>query len=135
MRRTCIAVTLAAGFVMSPMLVARPKELTVALKWNPNEKQSMPALDTTGGIYPLAIASVVDKRDKGKQIGENTEGKIPVPVYTSSDVPAYVREHLSRQLKAIGLDVSPANSGDRVLLAELIEFWVADSMTHSASAA
>src|SRR5690242_204504 len=105
MKRTFVTLMLLTGFVLSSMLLARDKEVNVVLKWNPNEKQMIPALDTTGGIYPLAIAAVVDKRDKGKQIGENTEQKVAVPVYTSSDVPAYVREHVTAQLKTVGMDV------------------------------
>lgn len=133
MRRVSISLILAVGFVVSPMLLARVKELNVVLRWNPNGKQAMPALDTTGGIYPLVIPGVIDKRDKGKQIGENTEDKVAVPVYTSSDVPGYVRDHLTAQLKAIGLDVRAADSGDRVLQFELVEFWVAEGKRYRGS--
>ena len=64
---------------------------------------------------------------------ENTEDKVPVPGYTISDVPAYVREHVAAQLKAIGLDVRAADSGDRVLQSELIEFWVAEGKRYRGS--
>ena len=74
-----------------------------ALKWNPNEKQSVSPLDTTGGIYSLTVTPVVDKRDTSKPIGENTEGKVPVPVYTDSDVADYVGDHAAAQFKAIGV--------------------------------
>lgn len=132
MTRKAVALTVVAGFVMSSMLLAREKELNVVLKWNPNEKQGKPVLDTTGGIFPLAIAGIVDKRDKGKQIGENTE-KDTVPIYTSSDVPAFVRDHVVSQLKIIGIEVTAAETGDRVLKSELIDFWVAEGNRYQGS--
>jgi hypothetical protein len=131
MRRACMTALL-TGTIASAALAA-PKELNIVLKWNPNDKQSMPALDITGGLYALAIAPAVDKRDKGNQIGENTEGKVAVPVNTSSDVAAFVREHLLAQLKSIGLDVKAADAGDRILRSELVECWVAESKRYNGS--
>ena len=132
MTRACITALLMIGTIASAMFAA-PTELTIVLKWNPNNKQSMPAVDVTGGIYAVAIAPSVDKRDKGNQIGENTEGKVAVPVNTSSDVPAFVREHLVAQIKSIGLDVKAADAGDRVLHSELVECWVAESKRYNGS--
>src|ERR1700724_4009951 len=105
MRPACMIALLMIGTIAFATLAA-PKELNIVLKWNPNEKQSMPALDVTGGVYAVAIAPSVDKRDKGNQVGENTEGKVAVPVNTSSDVPAFVRDHLLAPLKSIGLEVT-----------------------------
>jgi hypothetical protein len=133
MRRLCTVIVLLLGIAMSVSMFAKDKDLNVVLKWNPNEKQSMPVLETTGGILPVAIAGIVDKRDKGKQMGENTEGKTPVPVYTSSDVAGFVREHLVAQLKTIGLEVTAADGGDRVLKSELVEFWVAEGKRYHGS--
>lgn len=132
-RSTCTAVLFLLGVVMSSTMLAKDKELNIVLKWIPNEKQSMPVLDTTGGILPVAIPGIVDKRDKGKQVGENNEGKDIVPVSTMSDVPGYVREHLTAQLKTIGLEVTAADRGDRVLKSELVEFWVAESKRYHGS--
>ncbi len=133
MRRTGIAVLFLLGVAMATTLVAKDKELNIVLKWSPNEKQSMPVLDTTGGIYGVAVPAIVDKRDKGKQVGENNEGKDIVPVYTMSDVPAFVRDHFTAQLKTIGLDVTAADRGDRVLKAELVEFWVSEGKRYHGS--
>ena len=132
MTRTRITALLMIGTLASATLAA-PKELTIVLKWNPNNKQSMPALDVTGGLYAVAIAPSIDKRDKGNQVGENTEGKVAVPVNTSSDVPAFVREHLLAQLKSIGLEVNAADSGDRILRSELVECWVAETSRYKNS--
>src|SRR5436189_1944270 len=112
MRHLFVTSLLLASYADSPTLLARVKELNVILNWNPNERPSVPVLDMTGGVYGISVAAVVDRRDKGKQIGENTEEKVPVPVYTTSDVPVYVREHLAAQLKTIGLDVKAADTGD-----------------------
>jgi hypothetical protein len=132
MKRTIVYLLL-IGVAMSAAIAAKDKDLNIVLKWNPNEKQSMPVLETTGGIFSLAIPALVDKRDKGKQVGENNEGKTVVPVYTTSDVPAFVREHLTAQLKTIGLDVTASDAGDRVLKAELSEFWVAEGKRYHGS--
>jgi hypothetical protein len=114
-------------------IAAAPKELIVVLKWNPNNKLSMPTLDMTGGLVSFSVAPVVDKRDKGTQIGENIEGKAPVPVYTKSDVAAFVGEHLLAQLKRIGLDARVGETGERVLRAEMVEFWVAEGNHYNGS--
>ena len=50
-----------------------------AREWNPNEKQAMPALDITGGVYAVAIAPIIDKRDQANQIGETLKVKLPFP--------------------------------------------------------
>src|SRR5262245_51820564 len=133
MKRIYVSLMVLAGFVVSSALFARVKELTVVLKWNANDKQPMPAFDTTGGLHPRATAVAPNGRDRGKQICENTEHKDAVPVYTSSDVPAYVREHVARQLKTIGLDVSSTDEGARVLRSQLIEFWVAEGNRYRGS--
>jgi hypothetical protein len=133
MRRTSALVVFLLVSVMSGVTGARPKELAVVLKWNPNEKQSVPVFETTGGVLPLVIAEVSDKRERGKQIGENTEEKVAVPVYTASDVPAYVREHLTAQLRAIGLAVTTGDTGERIMRLELVEFWVAEGNRYRGS--
>ena len=53
MRRMVILGILLA-FVVPEGLNARPKTLTVALKWNPNEKQVIPVFEITGGIHKLS---------------------------------------------------------------------------------
>ena len=126
MRRACTGIVCAAAILTSEVFVAKTKELNIVLKWNPNEKLSIPVLDTTGGLYPLTLAPIVDKRDKGKQVGENTEDKIPVPVYTNSDIPAFVAQYLADRLKIAGLEMKLGESGDRILRSELQEFWVAE---------
>jgi hypothetical protein len=126
MRRACTGIVCAAAILTSAVFVAKTKELNIVLKWNPNEKVSIPVLDTTGGLYPLTLAPIVDKRDKGTQVGENTEDKIPVPVYTNSDIPAFVAQYLADRLTNAGLEVKPGEGGDRVLRSELQEFWVAE---------
>src|SRR6478736_7237389 len=128
-----ITLTLLGVLVLSSALLARSTELNVTLKWNPNEKQAIPPLDSTGGLYPLTVTAVADKRDKGKQIGENVEGKMPVPVLTDSDIAGFVREHVTGQLKAIGVDVRNDDSGERILKSELTELWVAEGNRYRGS--
>jgi len=59
MKRTVVFPVVLA-LAVSATLAA--KDLNIVLKWNPNEKQSMPVLETTGGIFSLAIPVIVDKR-------------------------------------------------------------------------
>jgi hypothetical protein len=131
MRRICALLVMSA--VIALPALARVKELNIVLKWNPNEKSRMPALDTTGGLRTMSVAPMVDKRDKGKQVGENTEEKAVVPVYTTSDVPEFVRDRLVQQLRRGGLDVSADDTVERVLKSELTEFWVTESSRYAAS--
>jgi hypothetical protein len=133
MKTKVFMMAVVASLVFQPWLSSRVKELHITLKWNPNQKQLLPALDVTGGVYALAVAPLVDKRDRGTEIGENTEQKVAVPVYTASDVPAFVRDHLIARIKAIGLDVTAAESGERTLKSELVEFWVNESNLYRTS--
>jgi hypothetical protein len=129
------ALLIGAAFaaIVASTLLAAPKQLTVVLKWNPNAKQQAPLLETTGGVLPIVVAPIVDTREKGSQIGQNVEGKTPVPVFTTSDVSAYVREHLVGQLRRLGLDVRAGESGARVLQCELVDFWVEEGHLYQGS--
>ena len=85
----------------------------------------MPVLDTTGGIYAVAVPAIVDKRDKGKQVGENNEGKDIVPVYScrmfrasSGTISRHASDH------RVGCHRGrPRRQGAQI---ELVEFWVSE---------
>jgi hypothetical protein len=133
MRQTVSLVMVLGVLAGSTGVLARPKSLKFPLRWNPNEAASMPAFDVTGGVHSLAIAVPVDKREKGEQIGENVEERVAVPVFTGSDVPAFLREHLAAPFKNMGLDVRLEDAGDRVLRTEVHEFWVRESQRYTGS--
>jgi hypothetical protein len=124
MKPFLIAVSLTVA--MTALGEARPKTLAVVLRWNPNDKPSIPTFDFVESL-PFVIESVADARGRTDQIGENVEEKPAVPVTTASDVAAFVREHLAKQLKAMGLDVRAAGEAQVTLRAELTDFWVSES--------
>ena len=111
--------------------VAKP--LSVDLKWTPNsDTLAPPALDLTGGVYSLQIEKLVDKREKGNQIGENTEKKDVVPIITPSDVALFVTDMVIAQSKKTGIQIV-GNGGDRVLKGELMEFWAQEAKNYTGS--
>lgn len=114
-------------------LSARPKALDVPLKWTPTEKVNLPAFDITGGLYPVTVTPIVDKREKSKsQIGENTEERQVVPVTTRSNVPQFVADAIELHFKARGIELKP-EGGDRIVTMELMEFWVTESDMYQGS--
>lgn len=96
------------------------------LRWNPSEKQVIPALVFAESLL-FVVEGVADARERIDQIGENVEEKTAVPVTTTSNVAAFVRDGVVRQLKVIGLDVRTAGGTQVVLRAELTDFWVSES--------
>jgi hypothetical protein len=113
--------------------VAAAKPLAIELKWTPNaDTQAVPAFELTGGVYSLKIEKLIDKRGKGRAVGENSEKKEPVAVVTASDVEGFVTEAMIAQSRRLGLDVSDA-VGDRVLTGELLECWVRETHGYNGS--
>lgn len=121
-----LVVALSLTVTLTALGAARPKTLAIVLRWNPNEKQVIPTFEVPE-TQPFVIESFADARERPDQIGENIEKKIKVPVTTTSNVAAFVRDNLVRQLKVIGLDVRTAGDAQVVLRAELTDFWVSES--------
>jgi hypothetical protein len=130
-------------------VLATPKILVVPLKWMLNVKgehpESLPAFETTGGIRRLKIEQIVDKRNDKRQIGENTEKKVPgtvgvagpslggvsVPISTMSDVPVFVQRNLLSLLQTAGLDIV-ADDAEAILKLELVRFWAVEANAYRA---
>lgn len=111
----------------STVALGAQKPLNVPLKWTPDETADAPPIDVTGGVHALRMEPVVDKREKGAAIGENTKKKPPVPIVTSSDVPAFVGEQVGSLLKRFGVELTTAVDAARVMRLELLELWCVDS--------
>jgi hypothetical protein len=129
MSRNGKSFALLVGLALTAALaVARPKTLDVPLAWTPNpgDRYQEPSLDLTGGIYSVRLESFVDAREKGNQIGENSEKKETVPVYTRSDVAGFLTEVVTAQLKRTGLDIRNSDA-DRIVRAEVMELWVQET--------
>jgi hypothetical protein len=110
--------------------IAAAKSLSIELKWTPNkETPALPAFEMTGGVYSLQIDQLVHKRDKGNQIGENSEKKEVVPVVTASSVARFVTDALVAQSKKLGLEIK-SSGGERVLKGKSLEFWVQETTSY-----
>jgi hypothetical protein len=131
--KTAFVIAATAAVLVTAETSARVKELWIVLKWNPNVKPATTALDTTGGLRSFAVAPPEDRRDKGEQVGENVEQKVAVPVYTKSNVPAFVRDNLTAQLKRTGFNVEAGESSELTLRSEIVEFWVSEKDHYDAS--
>jgi hypothetical protein len=127
---TCVLGILAAATVSA----ARQKSLTIALKWAPNpegdqQRPNVEALVT--GTAMIRIMPLVDKRDKGTQIGVNSEGASPVPVYSDSDIAGFVGESVKTYLHDSGVPIVETTP-ERVLRGQLDELWVKESENYHA---
>jgi hypothetical protein len=134
MMKRRFAIALVAYILLAAAwLGARPKELWIVLKWNPNAKPVSTALDTTGGLRPFRVAPIKDSRTKGEQVGENVEKKVAVPVYTKSNVAEFVRDNFVAQLQRTGFEIETGESSQLTMRSEIVEFWVSEGEHYDAS--
>jgi hypothetical protein len=65
MRRTALVIL--AFAVALPSFAAAQKPLVVPMKWTPTDPPpTVPPIDLTGGgVYPVRIDPVIDRREKG----------------------------------------------------------------------
>ncbi len=134
MKKTALLIVLALVAVWAAgTLSARPKSVSVPLTWSPNPRDDYhaPTIDLTGGINTLRLLPIEDKREKRDQIGENSEEKEAVPVYTNSNVPDFLTRTLTAQFKSLGLDLVESNAACE-LHGELRELWVTEKSSYSA---
>ncbi len=104
--------------------------LLVRLKWIPNETDNQPSvLDITGGLFTVRFDPVADKRNKGRQIGENTEGKRPRPIITNDNVGTFLDKWITDKMHGLGLTITQDNP-ERVITLELIELWAIESTSY-----
>lgn len=117
-------------------LAAAPRILMVPLQWSLNihgdHPTALPSMDVTGGMHTLRVEKIVDRREKDREIGENTEKPDHVSIQTTSDVAAFVANNLVTELRSAGLDLVTENP-DLVLSLELIEFWATERSSYRAS--
>src|SRR6476659_9680532 len=107
------------AFVVAAASVAvAQRPLNVPMKWTPTDPPpTVPPIDlTAGGVYPLRIDPVVDRRDKGRTIGEHPDGnRPPVVVVTDSDVGAFVTSQVATLLTRFGVQQTTDASAARVM--------------------
>lgn len=138
--RRVVLMAVAIGIVLAVPATAQVKTLLMQLQWRVNVEHSvaLPAVDMTGGLRSLRIEPVVNRLDAANmaagrtKIGENTEKKVPVGVFTDSKTEEFVTAGLLPQLKSAGLPIA-AGDADLVLRCELTEFWATETTRYRAS--
>ena len=104
----------------------------IPLKWTPKESiASMGALDLSGALLTtkIRVDTFTDARTDSASVGENREKSQPRPVTTSSDVPAFVADHMKEAMRGLGLSIVDAD-GDVSLSADVRQFFVAETNTY-----
>jgi hypothetical protein len=124
--RTVSVMLVVAGLAAS--VAGAQKSLLVRLKWTPNktDNQLFPVLDITGGLFTVRFDPMADKRNKGRQIGENTQGKTPVSIRTYDNVGTFLDKWITDKMRGLGLTITQDNP-ERVITLELIELWAIES--------
>jgi hypothetical protein len=124
------AIALLACLVASGAATAAPAVLeNIPLKWSPTSTLAeMGPLDLSAADLSVKVhvEALVDTRQNPTLIAQNTEKPDkPRPVTTSSDVGAFVTEHLKDTLRAGGLNIVDA-AGDVTLTGEVRQFFVTE---------
>ncbi len=109
------------------------KELKdIPLQWTPKANIArMGPLDLSGALLNarIHIDSLTDVRPDASAVGENREKPAPRPVTTSSDVPAFVAEHMKETMHELGLNIVDG-PGDVTIEGELREFFVTETSNY-----
>jgi hypothetical protein len=104
----------------------------IPLKWTPKESiASMGTLDLSGALLTtkIRVDTFTDARTDSASVGENREKSQPRPVTTSSDVPAFVADHMKEAMRGLGLSLV-ADDGDVSLSADVRQFFVTETNTY-----
>jgi len=122
------AITLLACLIASGAAAASEKLLeNIPLKWSPTSSLAeMGPVDLSAADVSVKVhvEALVDSRQNPTLIAQNTEKPDkPRPVTTSSDVGAFVTEHLKDSLRAGGLNTVD-DGGDVTLSGEIRQFFV-----------
>jgi hypothetical protein len=125
-----------AGCLATGASYAADQPLNMPLKWTPKESiSSMGPLDLSGALLAtkFRIDAFTDARPDPAAVAENREKSQPRPVTTSSDVPAFIADHLKEAMRGLGLSVVDSG-GDVSLSAEVRQFFVTETNTYQGSA-
>jgi YajG family uncharacterized lipoprotein len=104
----------------------------IPLKWTPKESiASMGTLDLSGALLTtkIRVDTFTDARTDTASVGENREKSQPRTVTTSSDVPAFVADHMKEAMRGLGLSVVDGD-GDVSVSAEVRQFFVTETNTY-----
>jgi hypothetical protein len=124
----CTTLLLASGGSAATQLLQN-----IPLVWTPTDSLgSLGPLDLGSPVIttPLHVDTLVDTRINPSLIAENREKpEKPLPVTTSSDVAAFITEHVKETLHVAGLNVVDG-PGALVLSGEIRQFFVTETGTY-----
>jgi hypothetical protein len=111
---------------------AKPKSVTVPLKFRPTSQLNMNSFAGDLPDTPVQIGAVTDSRDNRDKVGENVEDKQPVPVLGGGPEPTeFFRVVMHDLLTKAGLKVTDdAGRAQRALVSELHRFWTQEGDTY-----
>jgi uncharacterized glyoxalase superfamily protein PhnB len=134
MRQSLSAAASCALLILCGATAARAASLeNVPLKWAPTSTLGeMGAIDLTGavGTTKIRVDALVDTRQNPTLVAENREKVDKVrQMTTSSDVAAFVTEHLKDTLRHAGLNIVDEGA-DVVMSGEIRQFFVTEVNTY-----
>jgi hypothetical protein len=126
-----LATTLSILVFFAGQALAKDKLLeNVPLKWTPTDSiAGLGPVDLSGAALGTAIHvdALVDTRQNPSAVAENREDERKVlPVTTSTDVAAFVTDHLKDMLRGAGLNLVDG-PGDVTLSGEIRQFFVTET--------
>ena len=131
--RNLTAITCVASVLVSRVAFGGADLLNIPLNWTPTSAfASMGTVDLSGNIIATNIhfEALVDARQNPSLIAENREKANKLrQVTTTSDVAAFVTDHLKDSLHAAGLNVVDG-AADVTISGELRQFFVTEMSTY-----
>jgi hypothetical protein len=132
MRLSTLAIGLLASSLISGAALAASDLANIPLKWTPTSSlSSMGTIDLSGNIVATSIHfdALTDARENPSLVAENREKAKYRQMTTSSDVPAFVLDHLKQTLFAAGLKIVDGPA-DLTVSGELRQFFVTETETY-----
>ncbi|MGA2778464.1 MAG: hypothetical protein ABSF94_12985 [Steroidobacteraceae bacterium] len=133
MRHLTVAIACLATVLVTGRAFAGPDLANIALMWTPTSSfMSMGTIDLTGNIVATSIhfETLVDARQNPSLIAENREKSNRYrQVTTSTDVAAFVTDHVKESLRAAGLNIVDGPA-DITVSGELRQFFVTEMSTY-----
>ncbi|MFN7976449.1 MAG: hypothetical protein U0166_29630, partial [Acidobacteriota bacterium] len=104
--------------------------ITVPLEYRPTSRDEDRAIDVTGlSSVRLTVGPVTDRREKPGDIGVNIEDGREIPVRSGSDVAAFVRGIVKKELAAFGIAIADSGSGPS-LDVDIQTLWVEEDQIY-----
>ena len=135
MRRLFLSIAFFGSFLGNASVFARGEPLeNIPLKWSPTSTLAeWGAVDLSGATIPTKIQwdTFTDTRQNPSLVAENRENANKIKsVTTSSDVAAFVGDHLKESLHGAGLNIVDSGA-DVIISGEIRKFFVTEVNTYN----